>query len=168
MLSSLLHTEGLILSGFNNDDPPQYTAKSSDVAAVRLPTPRFPIAAREEEGKECLPGYEATIYKEGLLSIKWEYTSPFFERSSNRSWDESAYVVLNSTSINIYKSKRVSLLGNMQPGEGLESVKGYKPGKLVKSLTLQNAEVGLAVDYKYRARTLRVRAEMEQVCISES
>jgi len=165
MRLSSLNTEGLILSGFSHRDPPRYEANGSD-SSFRLPPARFPVAPREEEGNECLPGYQSTIYKEGLLSVKWEYTSPLFHRSIRRSWDESVFVILNNTVLNFYKAKKTNILGNMHPGEGLESVKGYKPGKLLKSFTLQNGEVGRASDYLHRAHTLRVRAEMEQVCDS--
>jgi hypothetical protein len=163
MRFSSLNTEGLILSGFAHRDPPRYAGNDSD-SSFQLPPARFPVAPREEEGNECLPGYKSVIYKEGLLSVKWEYTSPLFNRSARRSWDESVYVILNNTVLNFHKAKKTNLLGNMHPGEGLESVKGYKPGKLLKSFTLQNGEVGQASDYVQRAHTLRVRAEMEQVC----
>ncbi|RPA75398.1 hypothetical protein BJ508DRAFT_418144 [Ascobolus immersus RN42] len=152
------------LDGFAHRDPPSYTANDTE-STFQLPPARFTVAPREEEGNECLPGYESAIFKEGLLSVKWEYTSPFFDRPTRRSWDDGVYVILNNTVLSFHKAKRISLLGNMHPGEGLESVKGYKPGKLIKSFTLQNAEIGQASDYVGRARTLRVRAEMEQFLI---
>jgi hypothetical protein len=139
--------------------PPAYNEVDSD---FRLPAPRFPIAPRPEEGHEALPTYTTSIFKEALFDIKWEMSSPF-EKAHDRSW-RSVYTVLNGTALNIYRPKRTTVLGNLGPGHSANSVKGFAPGQLLKTYTLQGAEVGLADDYHKRPQVVRVRAEKDQVC----
>lgn len=139
--------------------PPSYNEiESTD---LRLPTPRFKISPRPEEGHEALPTYTTSIFKEALFDIKWEMSSPF-EKAHDRSW-RTVYAILNGTALNVYRPKRTTVLGNFAPGESANSVKGFAPGHLLKSYTLQGAEIGLADDYHKRPHVVRIRAERDQV-----
>ncbi|RPA84429.1 PH domain-like protein [Ascobolus immersus RN42] len=141
--------------------PPSYYEIDAD---IRLPPPRFPIAPRPEEGCEALPTYTSSIFKEALFDVKFEMSSPF-EKAHDRSW-RSVYTVLNGTALNIYRPKRTTVLGNLGPGQSANSVKGFAPGHLLKTYTLQGAEIGLADDYHKRPHVVRVRAEKDQFLLA--
>jgi hypothetical protein len=115
--------------------------------------PRYPIHPRDEEGQEALPGYSSSVWKQGLAMRKQELNNPF-QPSTSRSWT-SVHMVLNNTKLDVYSTgKRNS-----------RDPSGYRVGVLIRSYTLQYAEVGLAVDYTKRPFVIRVRAESEQFLV---
>ncbi|GAA5962015.1 hypothetical protein JCM8115_002881 [Rhodotorula mucilaginosa] len=59
------------------------------------------VEAREEEGKEGLPGYTCAIHIEGYMPRKMEFTAPGVQ-ARDRTWRRQ-YFVLHGTSIKIYK-----------------------------------------------------------------
>lgn len=114
-----------------NDAPPTYNL------AVR--EARFPSSARYfDGGREVLPKYTCTVGKEGPMHVQLESCSPF-QSLPGQSWRE-AYVVLSGTQLNIYKLKQTHV--------GKETIIP-SAGKLLRSYTLQHAEVGLAPDVSY-------------------
>lgn len=83
------------------------------------------------------PAYTCTVQLSGALGMKQELSSPF-SVAGNRDWYE-AFVVLQGTQLHIHRAKNPGLLSkNRAP----------TAGKLLRSYTLQHAEVGIALDFK--------------------
>ncbi|KAF1841390.1 uncharacterized protein K460DRAFT_358150 [Cucurbitaria berberidis CBS 394.84] len=83
------------------------------------------------------PSYNCTVEIGGVVGIKQELSSPF-QVSGHREWSD-AYVVLRGTQLNIHRVKHPSLLSkNRLPSAG----------RLMRTYTLQHAEVGVASDFK--------------------
>jgi len=147
-------------STFATDSLPSYTKKPGKEPGS-LPASRLTILPREEEGKEELPPYTCSLHKEGVFGRKMEMRSPF-ERSRIRRW-KRCYLILHGTKLDVHKPKRTSksALNPESPRP-----KGWKPGKLLASYTLQLAEVGAAPDYFQRQYTIRLRVQAEQFILS--
>ncbi|KAI9886748.1 MAG: hypothetical protein M1823_001457 [Watsoniomyces obsoletus] len=126
-----------------------------------LPTPgRMNVSPREEEGRETLPDYSCSITAEAPFECKLEMVSPF-ERSEARSWTE-VYAVLRGTALDLHETRwslQFGATGRDRPAE-------IRAGLLIRSYTLQYAEVGVAADYHKRPLVMRVRAEGEQFLLS--
>ncbi len=107
-----------------------------------LPAPgRIRVSPREEEGREPLPDYSCSITAEGPFDCKLEMITPF-DRSEARSWIP-VYAVLRGTALDLHETKRslqFSASGRDRPAE-------IRAGALIRSYTLQYAEVGIAADY---------------------
>ncbi|KAF2476371.1 uncharacterized protein BDR25DRAFT_321847 [Lindgomyces ingoldianus] len=90
------------------------------------------------------PPYTCTVEIGGVLGLKQELSTPF-QLAGHREWND-AYVVLRGTQLSIFRVKIPSFLSkNRAPG----------PGRLVKTFTLQHAEVGMASDFKKTPLTPR-------------
>ncbi|KAJ9622271.1 hypothetical protein H2203_006489 [Taxawa tesnikishii (nom. ined.)] len=99
---------------------------------------RFPVSRRYlDNGNEILPRYTCTVEKEGVMAMCVEALSPF-NSLPVQTWRE-VYVVLSGTMLNIHKVKTTSV--------GRLSV--ASAGRLLRTFTLQHAEVGLASDVFY-------------------
>ncbi|KAF1830402.1 hypothetical protein BDW02DRAFT_507605 [Decorospora gaudefroyi] len=86
------------------------------------------------------PPYNCTVEMEGIVGIKQELSSPF-QVSGHREWND-VYVTLRGTQLNIYRIKHPGLLSkNREP----------IPGRLLRTYSLQHAEVGVASDFKKTA-----------------
>jgi len=133
-------------------NPPNYND-------ISLPPARFKISPREEEGKEQLPAYSCSLYREAIFEQKMELSSPF-DRAGVRRWAK-VYAVLHGTLLKLHKPKRISFFASGAPkgvdergagGGSNETASrrpaGYCPGALIGCYTLQLAEVGVAADYK--------------------
>ncbi|KAF1958648.1 hypothetical protein CC80DRAFT_16342 [Byssothecium circinans] len=83
------------------------------------------------------PPYTCTVELEGVMGMKSELTCVFLlER--NRNWND-VYVILRGTQLNIHRVKIPGILSkNRKP----------LPGRLIKTYSLQHAEVGVASDFK--------------------
>nr|POE77481.1 hypothetical protein CFP56_09128 [Quercus suber] len=99
-----------------NDDPPSYALASRQ----RM----VPLQAAEES--TGLPGYTCTVACEGKLQLSLESINPLGPLAEH-DWRE-VYVVLRGTLLRVHRAK------------------DRGPGVLLRSYTLQHAEVGLAVD----------------------
>lgn len=115
---------------------------------VQLPPSRFRITPREEEGNEQLPAYTCTLHKEALFEHKPEMSSPF-ERAPKRRWGKT-YAVLYGTLLTLHRPRRVPFFASaVKKARGREGrPAGHVPGEMVRSYTLQLAEVGIAADYR--------------------
>ncbi|KAF3922109.1 hypothetical protein ABW20_dc0110370 [Dactylellina cionopaga] len=141
--------------------PPSY----ADLDEVQLPLSRFKVTPRPEEGKEILPSYKCSLIKEAMFDRKLEMESPF-ERSGDRKWTK-VYCILNHTVLNLHKVKRTAMIVRPDPlEEDPDDPTGFGPGPLIKSFTLQHAEVGAASDYKKRSYVIRLRAETQQFLLA--
>lgn len=100
-----------------NDEPPSYASA----------TQQRPIARREKDvGRELLPKYGCTVSAEAKLLLQLESISPL-NGASESEWRE-VYMVLRGTLLSFHRPKDSG------------------PGRLLRSYTLQHAEVGLAPD----------------------
>lgn len=144
----------------NDDDscPPQ-TVHPPDYKVLAPLFPRYPIVPREEEGREPLPAYISSIRRESLAMRKPEFSSPYLP-AAHRSWS-SVYMSLNNTKLTLHKISRKSLSWD-QYG------KKEKTFNVLRSYTLQYAQVGLALDYQKRPNVLRLRVENEQILVAFS
>lgn len=97
---------------------------------------RLQVRQREEIGSERLPSYFCSVAKEGVLSKKTEMLTPF-KQADDRSW-KKVYVKLSGTCLNVHRVKYTAQFG--------EAEKIVVAGRLLRSYTLQHAEVGLATD----------------------
>ncbi|CAK1355782.1 unnamed protein product [Cercospora beticola] len=104
----------------SNDTPPTYAA------AAR--TPARPLRT-SQDGREQLPSYTCTVGGEAKVLLNLESMNPLHGCCEGE-WRE-VYVVVRGTMINFHR------------------VKDGKAGKLLKSYTLQHAEVGLATDTEH-------------------
>jgi hypothetical protein len=99
--------------------------------------PSYAIATRHKhlhsrhpnEGRETLPEYDCTVHAEARLLLQLESINPLHGVSESE-WRE-VYVILRGTLLSIYR------------------VKDGGAGKLLRSYTLQHAEVGLAADSQH-------------------
>ncbi|KXT02805.1 hypothetical protein AC578_5394 [Pseudocercospora eumusae] len=97
--------------------------------------PTYAVASRQrppdnvQHGREPLPNYSCTVGIEAKLLLNLESTSPL-HGSSEGEWRE-VYAVVRGTIISFHR------------------LKDGGPGKLLRSYTLQHAEVGLASDAEH-------------------
>ena len=103
-----------------NEDPPTYSAARQH----RRPRRREPGA-----GKEALPSYSCTVNDEAKVLLQLESINPLHGVSES-DW-RKVYVVVHGTLLSFHR------------------VKDNGPGKLLRSYTLQHAEVGLAPDTQH-------------------
>ncbi|KAH7078627.1 hypothetical protein FB567DRAFT_450867 [Paraphoma chrysanthemicola] len=88
------------------------------------------------------PSYECTVELSGVLGVRQELSSPF-QVAGNREWYD-VFVVLQGTQLSICRVKQPGLLSkNRKPS----------PGRLIRTYTLQHAEIGVASDFKKTALT---------------
>lgn len=102
-----------------NDEPPSYQIASRHRAPPRPP----------HNYLEALPKYSCTVEMGGKVLIQLESINPLHDPTESE-WRE-LYLVLRGTLLSFYK------------------VKDNGPGKLLRSYTLQHAEVGLAPDSQH-------------------
>jgi len=115
-------------------DPPSYECANSDKTLDRLNAQaRTEAAARSAP----LPSYSCSVHMEGILGLKQELVSPF-QIAANREWGD-VYAILQGTQFSIYRVKTPHLFSKSRSSG---------PGRLLKSFTLQHAEVGIALDFK--------------------
>lgn len=117
--------------------PPTYACANSEQTLARLNE-----KAQAEQSTNILPSYSCTVEIENVLGIKQELSSPF-QVSSTREWND-AYVLLRGTQLSLYRIKGPHFLSKS---------KTVGPGRLLKTFSLQHAEVGLASDFKKSALT---------------
>ena len=86
------------------------------------------------------PPYTCTVDIEGIVGIKQELSSPF-QVSGHREWTD-VYAILRGTQLSLYRIKNPHLLSKNR---------NASPGRLLKTFSLQHAEVGVASDVKKSA-----------------
>src|SRR5579862_5032118 len=153
---SSAHTESSMVgsNAFSNSStsellsagPPPYDEPSHQGRI--LPPPRFNVIPREEEGRECLPAYSCSIRREAVFARKMEFRSPF-ERACDRAWFK-VFVILDGTMLKVCKVRNIVLAGRTlahdiaaNPDLPVTAI----AGAVMRTYTLQHAEVGNAVDY---------------------
>lgn len=116
--------------------PPSY-ARATDPQTRRVLDER---TRREKEAVRSIqspPPYTCTVEIEGVVGIKQELSSPF-QVSGHREWHD-VYAILRGTQLSIHRIKYPGLLSkNKEPC----------PGRLLRTYSLQHAEVGVASDFK--------------------
>jgi hypothetical protein len=86
------------------------------------------------------PPYSCTVEIEGIVGIKQELSSPF-QASGHREWND-VYAILRGTQLSLYRIKNPGLLSKKQQP---------RAGRLLRTYSLQHAEVGIASDFKKTA-----------------
>ncbi|KAF2209657.1 hypothetical protein CERZMDRAFT_46674 [Cercospora zeae-maydis SCOH1-5] len=104
----------------SNDTPPPYAT------AARTPAPPLRTS---QDGREPLPGYTCTVGDEAKVLLNLESMNPLHGCCEGE-WRE-VYVVVWGTMVNFHR------------------VKDGRAGKLLRSYTLQHAEIGLATDTEH-------------------
>ncbi|KAG0348871.1 hypothetical protein BG004_003915 [Podila humilis] len=96
------------------------------------------IDPRPEEGKEALPRYSCTVFREGCVNRKTEMVGNW--RPYRRPWKRT-FAHLRGTSLRLY-------------AVDMEDV----PRLHVRNISLQMARCEIAADYKQRSNVIRIRA----------
>ena len=121
--------------------PPTY-ARAVDPSTLRYLDQRTQAEQDYARDVALPPAYDCSVEFEGVVGIKQELSSPF-KVASQREWYD-AYVILRGTQLSIHRVKTPCLLSkNRKPG----------PGRLMKTYSLQHAEVGVASDFKKTSLT---------------
>jgi hypothetical protein len=125
--------------------PPDY---EDEINQFKIPPSRFKISPREEEGRELLPGYTCSLKADSVFSMKTELVTPF-DRCEDRLWSK-VFVRLEGTMLNIHRLRTPHIFSkSAQNLEGTPDMPaGASAGSLLRSYTLQHAEVGMAADYR--------------------
>ncbi|KIW02286.1 uncharacterized protein PV09_06436 [Verruconis gallopava] len=95
---------------------------------------RSPVAAACADGSETLPAYSCGVHFEGFLDMRTELSSPFLISLDN-DWHR-VHVELRGTQLHVHRIKRAMFRSRAD-----------KPGRLLRTYSLQHAEVGIAVDW---------------------
>lgn len=126
------HTHGQLPVGA----PPPY-ARASDPKVLKLLEEKARTEAAVARRTPLPPSYSCSVEIRGVLGVKQELSSPF-SVAGNREWYD-AFIILQGTQLSLYRVKQPGLLSkNRRP----------IPGRLLRSYTLQHAEVGVASDFK--------------------
>ncbi|KAI9681434.1 MAG: hypothetical protein M1817_002718 [Caeruleum heppii] len=125
--------------------PPPYAVSPQDGSTEKA---RFSVLPREEEGQETLPDYYCSLGAVDHFQMKVEMDSPFHQ-AKTRSWI-NVFVSLQGTVMKIYRA-RMPLSSRTNPFSNEGQYSGSEVGHLLRSYTLQHAEVGVAADYKKEA-----------------
>jgi hypothetical protein len=116
--------------------PPSY-ARATDPNTRRILDERTVREKEAVRSTQSPPPYTCSVEMQGLVGIKQELSSPF-QVSGHREWHD-VYAILRGTQLSIHRIKYPRLLSkNKEPC----------PGRLLRSYSLQHAEVGLASDFK--------------------
>lgn len=119
--------------------PPSY-ARATDPETRRVLDERTRIEKEAAHSAPAPPPYTCTVEIGGIVGIKQELSSPF-QVSGHREWHD-VYAILRGTQLSLYRIKSPRLLSkNKQPS----------PGRLLRTYSLQHAEVGVAADFKKTA-----------------
>jgi hypothetical protein len=112
--------------------PPSYAVANSEATLNRLAE-----KARAERRDNQLPQYTCTVHMGATAGLKQELSTPF-QVAGSREWND-VYLSLRGTQLCVHKIKMPNILSKSRwPG----------PGRLIKSYSLQHAEVGIAADFK--------------------
>ncbi|KAH7052213.1 hypothetical protein B0J12DRAFT_572472 [Macrophomina phaseolina] len=88
--------------------------------------------------RDALPSYSCSVLFEGPLGFKPEYTNIFDKPGPrDRQWQD-VYVILRGTQLHIHRLKTSLFSKSKKPA----------PGRLIRTYSLQHAELGLALDFK--------------------
>ena len=91
-----------------------------------------------DDTKDVLPPYTCSVFMQGSLAMKQELSSPFTV-AYDRRW-RNVHATLRGTQLLFHRSKTGPLFG--------KTYNTPQPGRLLKSYSLQHAEVGIAQDFK--------------------
>lgn len=124
-----LRPDARVASYFNHF--PTRTAPSFDAPPSYNYAAARPHIAHEQDGLESLPAYDCTVLKGGHMCMMQESCSPFVNVPFPE-WRE-VFVEVRGTQVALYRLK-----GSTKT-----------PGKVIRTYTLQQAEVGLATDVNH-------------------
>ncbi|KAH7079326.1 hypothetical protein BKA63DRAFT_508173 [Paraphoma chrysanthemicola] len=119
--------------------PPSYT-RANEPNVLRRLDERSHNEAEVARHTTLPPPYECTVNVSGVLGVRQELSSPF-QVAGNREWYD-VFVVLQGTQLSICRVKQPGLLSKYRKPS---------PGRLIRTYTLQHAEIGVASDFKKTA-----------------
>ena len=99
---------------------------------------RFKTSSSPDEATDVLPPYTCSVFMQGSLAMKQELSSPFTV-AYDRRW-RNVHATLRGTQLLFHRSKIGPLFG--------KTYDTPQAGRLLKSYSLQHAEVGVAQDFK--------------------
>ncbi|KAL6163007.1 hypothetical protein ACJQWK_10604 [Exserohilum turcicum] len=120
-------------------EPPSY-ARAMDPQTQRMLDDRARAERDATRKAQHPPPYTCTVEMAGILGHKQELSSPF-QVAGHREWHD-VYAQLRGTQLCLYRLKNPNLLSKN---------KKASPGRLLKTYSLQHAEVGIASDFKKTA-----------------
>ncbi|KAF1992009.1 hypothetical protein K402DRAFT_321780, partial [Aulographum hederae CBS 113979] len=88
--------------------------------------------------RDVLPEYSCSVHQEGIVGVKFEFSSPFVTCPESR-WHD-VYAVLSGTKLHLHRLKTRKCI--------LRRARRPTAGRVLKTYSLQHAEVGLATDVK--------------------
>jgi hypothetical protein len=119
--------------------PPSY-ARATDAKTLQYLEEKARTEAEVARRTALPPAYSCSVELSGVVGVRQELSSPF-QVSGCRDWYD-AFVILQGTQLSIHRVKNPGLLSkSRQP----------TPGRLIRSYTLQHAEVGVASDFRKTA-----------------
>ncbi|KAL1797032.1 hypothetical protein ACET3X_005572 [Alternaria dauci] len=121
--------------------PPSY-ARAIDPQTRRILDERTRTEKEAVRTTQLPPPYTCTVEMQGIVGVKQELSSPF-QVSGHREWHD-VYAILRGTQLSLHRIKYPGLLSkNKEPCAG----------RLLRTYTLQHAEVGVASDFKKTSLT---------------
>jgi hypothetical protein len=111
--------------------PPSYTSMPSQRRGIPSSLPSF----SSQPSSEPLPKYHCTLSLSGMLDLRREFTSPF-DVSIDKSW-YPVHALLSGTQLSFFRVSKPIFKGSLS-----------KRGRLLRTYSLQHAEVGIALDWK--------------------
>jgi hypothetical protein len=123
--------------------PPTYACATSPQTLTWLNT-KASVEAAAVRSEKAPPAYTCTVERQGIMGVKQELSS-VFEIARTREWQD-VYVVLRGTQLVLHRLKSPSMLSKSRTPT---------QGKVIKTYSLQHAEVGVAADFKRTALTPR-------------
>lgn len=112
-----------------DNEPPSYAH------TISKPYSQPSCGTTSSTAAEKLPGYFCTTHFEGFLDMRTEYTAPFM-LSNDTAW-HPVFVVLHGTQLHLHRVKKSLFKSRVQ-----------RQGRLIRTYSLQHAEVGIAVDWR--------------------
>ncbi|KAF1814916.1 hypothetical protein P152DRAFT_471574 [Eremomyces bilateralis CBS 781.70] len=114
----------------------------------------FPPSTIPHPSFDILPSYNCTVHFEGPLALRRELASPFMQASA-AAWIP-VYAILHGTALHLYRHKpqraknSPEFDGRIHPKHAstLSEHPNPEAGSLLRSFSLQHAELGLALDYR--------------------
>jgi len=137
----------------SSPSPPSYDS----LLLARKPT----IIPREEEGNEKLPPYTCDLALSAVFMQKHELENAV-HRARDRTW-RRVLVSLQGTALSLSSCSRPFFLSIPTRPDLACNV---KRGALLKTYSLQHAEVGIAADYVKRRYVIRLRVEADQFLLN--
>jgi hypothetical protein len=125
-------------------EPPDYDLA---LEGLRVPPSAVKISLRKDEGYEILPSYTCSIMIQAVFQRKMELESAV-QRADDRNWSK-VFLKIQGTALQVYKVKNLGMFSKeySDPILNPDLPPYLRAGDLLRTYSLQYAEVGIAADY---------------------